>query len=189
MDEIYTFVYRGILTDESLDKVGRNRRAGLSTEEAAQTRVALGFEFLDGELLINARRMSIVYAALHAFENTVRKYVSSTMAEAHQEQWWSKVPDRIRSRSKSRMEEEAKFRWHGSRGAAEIEYCDFGDLSSIITTNWDSFEPVLVDLEWAKSILSVLERARNVVMHGGVLARQDMDRIGMNIRDWVRQVG
>ena len=87
------------------------------------------------------------------------------------------------------MEDEARFRWHGSRGGAEIEYCDFGDLSSIITTNWESFEPVLADLEWAKSILSVLERARNVVMHGGVLARPDMDRIGMNIRDWVRQVG
>lgn len=71
MDELYTFVYRGILTDESLDKAGRHRRGGLSAEKATQTRAALGFEYLDTELLTNARHMSIVYGALHAFENEV----------------------------------------------------------------------------------------------------------------------
>jgi hypothetical protein len=62
-------------------------------------------------------------------------------------------------------------------------------LSSIIVTNWDVFEPILVDMEWAKATLSILERSRNIVMHGGVLARQDVQRIGMNIRDWTRQAG
>lgn len=74
-------------------------------------------------------------------------------------------------------------------GGAEIEYCDFGDLSSIIVTNWTVFEDVLADMEWAKATLSVLERSRNIVMHGGVLARQDIERIGINIRDWIRQAG
>jgi hypothetical protein len=87
------------------------------------------------------------------------------------------------------MDEEAKYKWHGARGGSEIEYCDFGDLSSIIVTNWAVFEDVLVDMEWAKSVLGVLERSRNIVMHGGVLARQDIERIGNNIRDWVRQAG
>ena len=68
-------------------------------------------------------------------------------------------------------------------------YCDFGDLSSIIVVNWAVFEDILVDLEWVKATLSVLERSRNVVMHGGVLARQDVERIGSNIRDWLRQAG
>ncbi len=34
-----------------------------------------------------------------------------------------------------------------------------------------------------------LERSRNIVMHGGVLARQDVERIGLNVRDWLRQAG
>ena len=45
------------------------------------------------------------------------------------------------------------------------------------------------DREWVKSLLGVLERSRNIVMHGGVLAIQDIERIGGNIRDWVRQAG
>jgi len=87
------------------------------------------------------------------------------------------------------MEEDAKFKWHGTRGGSEIEYCDFGDLSSIIVVNWSDFELTLSDMEWAKSLLGVLERSRNIVMHGGVLAIQDIERIGGNIRDWVRQTG
>lgn len=133
--------------------------------------------------------MAVVYTAIHAFENMVRDFVQSAMAEEYKEAWWDHVPERLRGRAQTRMEQEAKFRWHGARGGSEIEYLDFGDLSSIITVNWPVFEDVLSDLEWAKSTLSVLERSRNIVMHGGTLARQDIERIGMNIRDWVRQTG
>jgi integrase len=174
------------------DIVRLGRRALVATNAAPdsneRTRVAVGFEYLKEESLRNALPMSIVYTALHAFENDVRDLVARKMAEAHKDAWWSKVPDRVRAKCKSRMEEEAKFRWHASRGAAEIAYCDFGDLSSIIITNWDPFEPILADREWCKQTLVVLERARNVVMHAGVLAREDMQRIGSNIRDWVKQV-
>lgn len=189
MDDLYTFVYKGILTDESLDKSGRKRRRNLGTEETEHMRVALSYEMIDNELLVEAERMSIIYTAIHAFENMVRDFVKKAMAEAYQETWWAKVPNKINDKVKNRMDEEAKFRWHGARGGTEIEYCDFGDLSSIIVTNWKVFEEILVDMEWVKSILSILERSRNIVMHGGILARQDIERIGINIRDWVRQVG
>jgi hypothetical protein len=65
----------------------------------------------------------------------------------------------------------------------------FGDLSSIIVTNWAEFEPVIANMEWAKAALNTLEKSRNIIMHGGVLAKEDIERIGMNIRDWVRQTG
>jgi hypothetical protein len=85
--------------------------------------------------------------------------------------------------------EDAKFKWHGTRGASEIVYCDFGDLSSIIVTNWAQFESILSDMEWSKAVLNTLERSRNIVMHGGLLSKEDVERIGMNIRDWIRQAG
>jgi hypothetical protein len=144
---------------------------------------------LDEEAIASAQRMALVYTAIHAFENVVRAFVRSAMVDHYKEDWWAQVPAKIQAKAKTRMEEEAKFRWHGARGGAEIEYCDFGDLSSIVVTQWDIFKDVLVDMEWAKSLLSVLERSRNIVMHGGVLSIQDIERIGGNIRDWVRQAG
>jgi hypothetical protein len=189
MEELYSFVYKGVLTDESLDKVGRRKISNFGKEDEYSLMKALSFDMLDSENLTEARRMSVVYIAMHAFENSVRHLVKTAMAEKFEEVWWEKVPERIRKRVKTRIEEDQKNRWHGSRGTEEINYCDFGDLSSTIVTNWELFEDVLSNLEWSKSILSALEKSRNIVMHGGIVAQEDVERIGMNIRDWIRQTG
>jgi hypothetical protein len=187
--DLYSFVYRGVLTEEALDRVGRRRRNYFGADEARDIQKSLSYDFLDPDLLAEAQRMAFVYAALHAFENAVRQMTVKAMAELHGETWWDKVPERIRKNSKTRMEEDAKSRWHGARGVREINYCDFGDLSSIIATNWAVFEDVLENMEWAKATLNSLGKSRNIVMHGGALAKEDIERIGMNIRDWIRQAG
>ena len=189
MDEIYNFVYKGILTDESLDKAGRKRKKLFGQEEADNMRRLLSYEMLDQELIVNAEKMSVIYIAIHTFENMVREFVKNALIEVYQEEWWNKVSGDIRKKANGRMEDDAKFRWHGTRGGTEIEYCDFGDLSSIIVSNWSIFEEIIVNQDWVKSLLSVLERSRNIIMHGGILANQDIERIGINIRDWIRQVG
>ncbi|PHS24391.1 MAG: hypothetical protein COA85_08375 [Robiginitomaculum sp.] len=189
LSDLYPFVYKGLLTEESLDKAGRATKHSFGDTEASLIISKLSYEMLDEEAIAIARRMALVYTAIHAFENIVRDYVKTAMSEKHAETWWEKVPTKINSRVKTRMDDDEKFKWHGTRGRAQIEYCDFGDLSSIIVVNWDVFELTLHDLEWVKSVLGVLERSRNIVMHGGVLAIQDIERIGGNIRDWVRQVG
>lgn len=189
MDNIYSFVYRGLLTEESLDKVGRAKKKHFGPADAVETRSALSYDLLDPNALSDAQRMALVYAAIHAFENMIREYVKKAMAEYNGESWWEKVPERIRKMVQTRMQEDSKNRWHGTRGNTEMNYCDFSDLSSIIVTNWPAFEDVLGSMEWAKAVLSALERSRNIVMHGGTLAKEDVQRIGMNIRDWLRQAG
>src|SRR5580700_2694550 len=187
--DLYSFVYRGILTEEALGRAGRRRRRHFGSEHARELQKSLSFDFLDDQLLADGQRMSVVYAALHAFENSVRALVTKAMSEKYGVSWWDRVPERIRKTSKTRMEEDARFRWHGARGTTEINYCDFGDLSSVIVTNWEVFEDLLGNMEWAKAELTSLEKSRNIVMHGGSVAKEDVERIGMNIRDWIRQAG
>jgi hypothetical protein len=190
LDDLYSFVYRGVLTDEALDGTDRKRKDHFGSSEAARLQKSLSYDFLDQELLKPAQRMSVVYAAIHAFENTVREMVKKAMSEKHTaEKWWDKVPERIRKTASTRMAEDTKFRWHGARGASEINYCDFNDLSSIIVTNWPVFDDLLGNMEWSKAVLNSLEKSRNIVMHSGQLATEDIERIGMNIRDWIRQAG
>ena len=64
-----------------------------------------------------------------------------------------------------------------------------GDLESIIRQNWDQFEPYIPSIEWAANIFDVIERSRNVIMHSGALEQADVERIGIFLRDWVKQVG
>ena len=187
-DDLYSFVCRGDLAKQSLN-TALPRPPRFGNGDLASMKQALSYDMLDKERLAQAQRMAVVYVALHAFENAVRDLVMKAMAEAHSAAWWEKVPEKIRKKVESRKDEEAKFRWHGSRGASDISYCDFGDLSSIIITNWPVFEPVLITHEWVKTILGPLERSRNCIMHGGSLANEDVERIGMLIRDWIRQTG
>jgi hypothetical protein len=188
-DQLYSFVYKGLLTDQSLDGSGRKAKSHFGKEDSLRLERSLCFDFLENDRLATAKRMSYLYTAIHAFENMVRSLVTKAMTEAFPSDWWSKVPERIQKNSKSRMEEDAKFRWHGARGSEPINYCDFGDLSSIIVTNWTVFEEVVGNMEWAKGVLNTLEKSRNIIMHSGTLANEDIERIGMNIRDWIRQTG
>ena len=121
MNSLYTFVYRGVLTDESLDKAGRKSRARMGSPDLERIRSALAFELLDPDLITIANEMATIYTAVHAFENSVRLFVSAGMVEKFNEEWWNKIPERIRKKVGNRMREETKFRWHGSRGPTEIE--------------------------------------------------------------------
>jgi len=189
MDDIYAFVFKGVLTDIKLDKEGRERNKNLNYVEIQELRQSLNFDLLDKDIVVDAQKMAIVYTAIYTLENMIREFVSKTMANAYGDQWWNNnVPEKIRTKVKIRIEDDKRLRWHNSRGTTEIAYSDFGDIQNIIIANWDLFKDTLITQEWTKQILSTLEKSRNVVMHSGVIDRFDIERIGMNIRDWLRQV-
>ena len=132
----------------------------------------------------------MVYTAIAAFENSVRALVVKTLIDKFQADWWDKgASNNIRERAQKRMEEEQNAKWHAQRGQDPINYTTFGDLKNIMQNNWDAFEDLIGSLPWASGIFDVIERSRNVIMHSGMLGREDIERLGVNIRDWVKQVG
>ena len=190
MDSYYSFVFKGLLTEEALDKAGRNNKLINNANLDAEIVKRLPFELLEKELILKSKRMATVYTAITAFENSVRDFVSSKLMEEFAEEWWNKgVPEKIRKKAESRKDEEEKIKWHTQRGINLINYVEFGDLISIIVNNWQLFEPHLQTQDWVNSILKPLERSRNVLMHSGELDKPDIERIGTLIRDWIAQVG
>jgi hypothetical protein len=186
--DAYEFVFRGLLTDEALDRAGRRMRdlSGTLDQEYAEK---LSIGLLDDELVAAARRMSTVYTAIAAFENSARDLVSSTMLEAKGEEWWSEVKADIRNRAQTRMDNEAKHKFHAQRGDAPLNYTDLKDLLSIIRANPEAFEAFLPSVDWTASVFDAVERSRNVIMHSGQLGPRDVERVGIHLRDWVTQVG
>ena len=186
---LYDFVFRGLLTDEALDRAGRRHRAhGTALDE--QIAAAVSLDLLDNSLVVGARRMATVYTAIAAFENSVRKLIATVLLEHEGEDWWTKcVSDKIRGRAETKQREEERIRWHTQRGADPIYYTLMADLVSIIRQNWPHFEPYFKSIEWAASILDIIERSRNVITHSGSLENADIERVGIFIRDWVKQVG
>lgn len=186
---LYEFAFRGLLAEQALDDSGRlHPNVALVSEIQLAELVALSA--LDEDMVTAARRMSIVYTAIAAFERAVRKLVTSALLDGIGEDWWDKgVSQDIKRRAESRRNEEEKVKWHGLRGASLLEYTELGDLGKIIRNNWPHFEAYMPSIEWADSIFSVVSRSRNVIMHSGELSREDVARVGINIRDWIKQVG
>jgi hypothetical protein len=190
MFDAYGFVYRGVLTDVALAETLKSLRiddGSLSSLEAEEIQTSLNFQLLEKERLQDAMLMSYVYIALHSLENTVRDFVIKQLSEKHGETWAEKVPKNVTDQAEKRKQDEEKIRWHTRREHSYL-FWQFGDLAKIITVNWDAFQDVLPNQHWVNNLLGTLEVSRNVIMHGGVLERIDVERIGMSIRDWLRQV-
>ena len=186
---LYEFAFRGQLAEEALDRAGRSKFAHSGDSEAEMAE-SLSLGVLDDELVAEGQRMSTVYTAVAAFENSARRLVSSTMLEGKGESWWEDgVSVKVQKKAKDRREDDEKNRFHSQRGEDPINYSDLGDLLNIIRAHPDLFEAAIPSPEWAQNIFDAVERSRNVIMHSGTLSSGDVARVGINIRDWIKQVG
>jgi hypothetical protein len=178
------------LAEESLDRSGRLKRNLSSSILEAEFSKRLCLDLLDEEFVNQAKLMATVYAAIASFENTVREFIKKRLLEEIGENWWENgVSKTIRDKAESRRDEESKIRWHTPRGEDLINYTEFGDLTSIISQNWSSFEAYVESQDWVRQLIKTIEKSRNVIMHSGVLGKEDIERIGTLVRDWIRQVG
>lgn len=186
--DIYSFVFRGSLIQTKLNRA--LMRGDVGRELAERIARTLPTSSLDREFVQAAEKMSPVFRAISAFENSARKFIQDRLLESIGADWWAKaVPAGIRDSAEKRKEDEKLHRYHGNRGSSMVFYCQLGDLASIIQNNFDHFRDHIPSIEWARQIITSIERSRNVIMHGGELTMNDVERVAMNIRDWIEQTG
>jgi len=186
---VYEFAFRGLLAEEALDRAGRPSRVGPGIFDA-DIAERLSLDVLDETHVAAAKLMAAVYVAVAAFENSARELVTTVLREAIGDDWWEKsVSSGIQKSCRTRQEDEEKHRFHTQRGDAPINYTDLKNLANIIRVNQEQFTDFLPSAEWATAILDTIERSRNVIMHSRTLDLEDVARVGMNLRDWVKQVG
>ena len=147
---------------------------------------------LPSDIANEAQRMANAYPDVYVFENTVRYLVKSILGKKHGGKWWDEenvVPNAIKRAVESRKSQERQNRWHSQRGSHEIFYTDFGDLSSIISVNWNEFRSLFPDLKWIQSRMEEIEQSRNIIAHNNPLPPREVGRIDMYYKDLQRQLG
>jgi hypothetical protein len=184
------WLFKALAVEATLDELeseGVGVRA--ATDPGALQRV-MRLEEFSSPVRKGAMEALPAYLAFFCLENAVRELIADRLAENHGSAWWpSKVPGTIREKVAKRQGAEGKDRWHMARGAAEIYYTDFGDLKSIITSNWQDFEDLFPDQAWVMARLAELEASRNIIAHSNVLEDREMTRLRLYVQDWLRQVG
>src|SRR4029077_16369846 len=101
-DQVYTFVFRGLLAEDALDASGRLN--SLSSNKLVDEEIVnrLSIELLDREFVARALRMAAVYTAIASFENSARRLVSTVLLEQVGADWWqTSVPNKVRERAES----------------------------------------------------------------------------------------
>lgn len=183
-------MFKGLAVESALDGLETDGVAvRASTDPGALQRV-IPLEDFAAPIRRSAMRALPAYLAFFCIENSVREVVSDRLAENHGVDWWSTCVSRpIRDRVDARRQQEGLKRWHIRRGEQEIYYTDFGDLRSMIQSNWTDFEDLFPDQNWITSRLDELEASRNIIAHSNVLDDREIGRIALYLQDWTRQVG
>lgn len=194
MIDFYSFIFRGQLADEALDKAGRLKYSPEAIYFSEEIAKKLFLHEIDEKYVQQSKSMITVYTAITAFENATREFVFKTLLGAYENDWWNRgVQESIRSKAQTKKVNESNVKWHVSRGDAMMSFLEFGDLSKIICSNdnWIFFEPFFSftkSQEWIRSLFEDIEKSRNVIMHSGILDDLDIVRVGINIRDWLHQI-
>lgn len=136
-----------------------------------------------------AAKMSEIYPYFYVFENSVRNTIQRVMEKNYGQDWWNvKASNTLKKKVETRLAQEGKNRWHGKRGAHEINYVDIEDLADIITTNWQDFEKLFPSQHWVKANIEVITLSRNVVAHNNPLADDDIESVKVRFREWTNQI-
>ena len=189
-DSLRAWLFKGLSVEHALDDL---EREGVSVRAATDPQAlqrVMPMEDFSAELRRSGMKALPSYLAFFMLENSARELIVERLVEAHGSGWWGTAATAGIKRSvATRQEKEGSNRWHMQRGASEIFYTDFGDLASLIENNWEQFSDLFPSVEWIKSRFRELEASRNIVAHNNLLEDREIERLKMNLSDWVRQVG
>jgi hypothetical protein len=135
-------------------------------------------------------QMQRTFRLLFVLENFVRDFVASRFTEIDGDNWFeTRASIAMKQKLNDRKQKEESNGWHTGRNEEPIYYLDFGDLALLITNHWAVFKDLLPDQHFVQSRMQEAERSRNVIAHTNVLAPEEIARLEMYLRDWIRQIG
>ncbi|WP_425063010.1 Swt1 family HEPN domain-containing protein [Pyruvatibacter mobilis] len=190
LDHVQLFLLNSVLIDKSLQTLQRKLGSdiGYLPDEDNAKQQSL-YEDFPQELRDRANRMSHYYEVFYCLENSIRNLVEGRLEEKDPENWWTEfVPPAIQQIAEENKEKEAKEGFT-PRSDRNIDYLNFGDLSVIISKNWPEFGDTLTNKNAVARILATLNRLRGPIAHCNQLADDEVDRLGLALKDWMRQLG
>jgi hypothetical protein len=128
------------------------------------------------------------YETFYCLEKSIRAFVSNIIEEAERtDAWWAsaRVPVNIKTEVAARIRREIDTGMT-RRSTNELEYTTLGELTTIITSNWDIFGGSLSSEKAVTRVMSSLNSLRGPVAHCSPLAEDEVVRLQLAVRDWFR---
>ena len=158
------------------------------TPKSSKGRKVSEYEQFEAQLRIDAARMSEFYEIFYCLENSIRKLVKDIMIDAEGADWWdsSRVDEnKIRNPAQSRHKKEVDS-GITPRSEELIDYTTFGELSQLITDNWDIFDPVFSSKIAVSNIANQLNLLRGPIAHCNPTDELEQERLNLAVQSWFK---
>jgi len=189
-DFVRSFGMSGFLITEELKKIEQQYDIELGHVSKSKAASAIeSYPQFEQAVRNEAAEMSEHYEVIYCLEQAIRKLITETLQDAGGAEWWSsKVPPDVQQEVDKRLKTE-KGTGMTQRSTALIDYTTFGELSVIISANWDHFKTVLSDQRAVARVLGNLNLLRNPVAHCSPMAPDEVERLRLSVKDWFRLMG
>jgi hypothetical protein len=189
LDRIKAFGMTNQMVAEELSRIGRVHGVDLGhLPTPSQTTDDVYYPQFDAAVRAEAASMARHYEVFYSLEKSIRALVSKTIETAEKrEDWWlsARVPPNIQSEVANRTQKELDA-GVTRRSLDELDYTTFGELSVIISTNWDVFGSLFSSKKAVEKVMASLNSLRNPIAHCSPLAEDEQLRLQLTVRDWFR---
>jgi len=154
----------------------------------AQTVEDVYYPQFDAAVRGEASAMAKHYEVFYSLEKSIRTLVAGTIeASLKTPEWWSsaRVPTAVQAEVASRIQKELDA-GVTRRSLDELDYTTFGELSVIISSNWDVFGSLFSSKKAVEKVMASLNALRNPIAHCSPLAEDEQLRLQLTVRDWFR---
>jgi hypothetical protein len=190
IEKVKAFGMTNQLLSEELSRIGREHSLDLGhLPVVAPAKDPEYYPQFDAAVRAEAAEMAKHYEVFYSLEKSIRVVVSETLESAEKrEDWWSsaRVPEAIKNEVRDRIKKEIDA-GVTRRSQDELDYTTFGELSTIIVSNWDVFGGTLFNSRKAlEKVMASLNALRNPIAHCSPLAEDEQLRLRLAVRDWFR---
>jgi hypothetical protein len=187
-DHLRSFGMSGFLLTDDLRKVEERFGVELGHVPSATEDSSRYYPQFDQHIRVQAAEMAAHYELFYCLEQSIRGLLVTTLFEKAGAGWWaSTVPPKIVEDVTGRIQRE-KDSGFSQRWEREIDYTNFGELSVIITSNWDVFGAIFSSKRAVERIMNSLNLLRGPIAHCSPLAADEVDRLLLTVKDWFRSM-
>jgi Swt1-like HEPN len=186
---VRAFGMTGLQISSSMSRIERQFGIDLGHDPSApKNRKAAEYEQFEAALREDAARMSEFYEVFYCLENSIRKLVADIFVEAEGPDWWNgkRVDEkRIREPASIRRKREVDS-GITPRSERLIDYTTFGELSQLITDNWELFDPVFQSKTAVSNVSNQLNLLRGPIAHCNPTDELEQERLNLAVRTWFK---
>jgi hypothetical protein len=185
INTLQLFSMRNLMLESDLEKL---EKSGINIDHVKNIEKdeLVDIELFELELIQEAKKMADFYVLYYAFENSIRRLISGRLSEKYGLNWWdTNVPEGVKVNVKDKQNKE-RDTLMSIRSDEPLSYTNFGELIDILNKNWTDFSDLIRSQKAMQQVLGQFNLIRNIIAHSCELNEDEIIRLKLLVKDWLR---